>query len=117
MADDQATKRTYPVRLLGRNLAIQTTAPRDEVDAVATFVAGRLEEVRVASRSTDLAEVAMLVALNLASDLLRTQATLADERSRLNRWAADLCTRLDARSHSGHLDATKPADVFTDPLE
>lgn len=117
MADDLGTKRTYPVRLLGRNLAIQTTAPREEVDAVATFVAKRLEEVRVASRSTDLAEVAMLVALNLASDLLRTQATLADERGRLNRWAVDLCTRMDARAPSGHLDATTPTEVFTDPLE
>lgn len=117
MADDPPTKRTYPVRLLGRNLAIQTAAPREEVDAVATFVAQRLEEVRVASRSTDLAELAMLVALNLASDLLRTQATLADERGRLNRWAADLCTRMDARSPAGRLGATTPTEHFTDPLE
>lgn len=96
--DDHRPKRTYPVRLLGRSISIQTTAPREEVETVTSFVASRLEEVRAGSRSTDLAEVAILAALNLASDLLRAQATLAEERARVTKWAAEVCTRMDARS-------------------
>ena len=103
MADEYLIKRTYPVRLLGRSLAIQTTASRDEVDAVAKFVAQRMEEIRVASRSTDAAEVAMLTALNLASDLLRAQAILDDERGRVKKWAIDVCNEMDLRSGPSHL--------------
>lgn len=117
MADERPTKRTYPVRLLGRNLAIQTTAPRDEVDTVASFVAQRLEEVRLSSRSTDVAEVAILAALNLASDLLRVQAMLHDERSRLNRWATDVCARMDARSPVVPRDAREATARAKDSLE
>lgn len=117
VVDEHPVKRTFPVRLLGRHLAIQTTAPREEVDTVASFVAKRLEEVRLASRSTDVAELAMLAAMNLASDLLRIQATLEDERSRLNRWATDLCARMDALSATPRHDANGGTEQATDSLE
>jgi len=103
--DEYLTKRTYPVRLLGRSLTIQTTASRDEVDTVAKLVAKRMEEIRVASRSTDAAEVAMLTALNLAADLLRVQATLEDERGLVKKWATEVCSRMDVRSALARHDA------------
>jgi cell division protein ZapA (FtsZ GTPase activity inhibitor) len=89
------TKRTYPIRVLGRSITVQSTAEREDVEAVAGLVTERMEEARRRSRSTDVAEVAILTALNLAAEFLSLQKILNDERERLRLWADSMCGRLD----------------------
>ncbi len=96
MPGDEAksAKRTYPIRVLGRTLAIQSSADQQHVDAVAGLVSERMGEIRDRFRSADLVEVAILAALNFADDYLRTQDRLEDERQRVSNWAEDMCKRV-----------------------
>ncbi|MFN7950306.1 MAG: cell division protein ZapA [bacterium] len=94
---ESVLKRAYPIRVLGRTLTIQSAAPRESVEAVTSLVIRTMEEIRNRSRSTDVAEIAILTALNLAADYVRVRDDLDEARGQVKEWADAMCDRLDAQ--------------------
>lgn len=90
-----ATKRTFPIRILGRTLSIQSGSDSEYVEAVAALVNERMTQIRERSRSADLVEVAVLAALNLADEYLRAREDLALERAQMARWADHTSRRIE----------------------
>ncbi len=80
-------KRTYPIKVLGRRIGIQSGSDEKYVHRVAAFVNDRVEKVREASRSADPVEVTILAALNIADEYFRSQ----DEGEDLDRRLEELC--------------------------
>ncbi len=88
-------KRTYPLKILGRPISIQSGSGDDHVETVASLVAERMTEIRDRARSADAVDVAILAALNLADDYLRAREQLSEERARVRDWAEGMCKRVD----------------------
>ncbi len=63
-------KTTHLVTVLGREISVRSSAPPEKVQAVETFVNGRLLEIGGALRSGDAQLVLTLALLNTAEELL-----------------------------------------------
>ena len=66
-------KTTHLVTVLGREISVRSSAPPEKVQAVETFVNGRLLEIGGALRSGDAQLVLTLALLNTAEELLELQ--------------------------------------------
>lgn len=91
----EAMKRTYPLKILGRPISVQSGSGEEHVETVADLVAERMTEIRDRARSADAVDVAILAALNLADDYLRARHQLSEERARVRDWAESMCKRVD----------------------
>lgn len=63
-------KKPHAVTVLGRELSVRSSAPAEKVQAVETFVNGRLQEIGSALKSGDAQLVLILALLNTAEELL-----------------------------------------------
>lgn len=89
-------KRTYPIRILGRQIGIQSTEDESYVRRVADLLNDRVDRIRTSSGSADPVEVAVLAALNLADEVVRTTEELRSLDDEVGERAAELCRRIDA---------------------
>lgn len=69
-------KKSHAVSVLGRALSVKSSASPEMVQAVETFVNGRLLEIGSALKSGDAQLVLMLALLNTAEELLEIRSTL-----------------------------------------
>ena len=67
-------KTTHLVTVLGREISVRSSAPPEKVQAVESFVNGRLLEIGGALRSSDAQLVLTLALLNTAEELLELKA-------------------------------------------
>jgi cell division protein ZapA len=63
-------KRTHLVTVLGRELSVRSSAPAEKVQAVESFVNGKLQEIGAALKSGDAQLVLTLALLNTVEELL-----------------------------------------------
>lgn len=89
-------KRTYPIKILGRQIGIQSSANEDYVRRVAGLVADRVDRIREASQSADPVEVAVLAALNLADEYMRSTEEMRALDDELGERTLEMCRRIDA---------------------
>jgi len=78
-------KRSHAVTVLGRKLSVKSSAPAEKVQAVETFVNGRLQEIGSALKSGDAQLVLTLALLNTAEELLEIRSGLEHESDMGNR--------------------------------
>ena len=89
-------KRTYPIKILGRQIGIQSSEQEAYVRRVADLVNDRVDRVRTASGTADPVEVAVLAALNLADEVVRTSEELRSLDDEVAERTNELCRRIDA---------------------
>ena len=61
------------IGILGHEYTIHTRADRAYVEKVASFVASKCQEAQASLRSSSLATIAVLAALNITSDYLQVK--------------------------------------------
>ncbi len=69
-------KTTHLVTVLGRELSVRSSASAEKVQAVESFVNGRLNEIGSALKSGDAQLVLMLALLNTGEELLELRSSL-----------------------------------------
>jgi cell division protein ZapA len=72
-------KKSHAVTVLGRELSVRSSAPSEKVQAVESFVNGRLQEIGSALKSGDAQLVLILALLNTAEELLEIRSLLEKE--------------------------------------
>lgn len=73
------------VGILGQEYTIHTKADREYVEKVAQHVASRCHEAQNRLRSSSLATIALLAALNITSDYLQMKETYEQLVARIER--------------------------------
>lgn len=61
--------RSVKVLVAGQRLAVRTSAQRAYVEELASFVTGKIEELRASSREATTQSLALLAAMNIADEL------------------------------------------------
>lgn len=84
------------VTIRGRQYTVRGEEDADDVEAVARDLDTRLEEVAGRTRTFDEYTVALLTALNLASELRRLRKQMITQLDELDRDAASLSALLEA---------------------
>lgn len=84
------------VTIRGRQYTVRGDESTDDVEAVARDLDQRLEEVAGRTRTFDEYTVALLTALNLASELRRLRKMVIGRLDELDRDAASLGAMLEA---------------------
>ena len=84
------------VTIRGRQYTVRGDESTDDVEAVARDLDHRLEEVAGRTRTFDEYTVALLTALNLASELRRLRKMVITRLDELDRDAASLGAMLEA---------------------
>ena len=84
------------ITIRGRQYTVRGDEPAEEVQAVARDLDARLEEVSSRTRSFDEYTVALLTALNLASELHQLRRRTLSELGEIDRDAAALEAMLQA---------------------
>jgi cell division protein ZapA len=72
-------KKSHAVTVLGRELSVRSSAPPEKVQAVESFVNGRLQEIGSALKSGDAQLVLILALLNTAEELLEIRSAIEKE--------------------------------------
>lgn len=78
-------KTVHSVRVLGREIAVRSSATTKRVQAVESFVNGRLQEIGSALKSGDAQLVLTLALLNTAEEMLELRAARESDQSLDNR--------------------------------
>ena len=78
-------KTVHSVRVLGREIAVRSSATAEKVQAVESFVNGRLQEIGSALKSGDAQLVLTLALLNTAEEMLELRAARESDQSLDNR--------------------------------
>lgn len=68
-----AAKRSVAVRILGQEYRIRSDADEASVQRIASLVDETMAKIRERTRTVDSLDLAILAALNLASDLLQSR--------------------------------------------
>lgn len=76
------------ISVRGRTYTVQSDEDDVDIEEVARFLDGKMAELSSRSRSMDEYTVAMLTALNIASDLHRFQAQVDAELAQLDKELA-----------------------------
>ena len=84
------------ITIRGRQYTVRGDDPADAVEAVARDLDHRLEEVASRTRSFDEYTIALLTALNLASELRRLRREMVGRLDELDRDAASVAAVLEA---------------------
>lgn len=84
------------ITIRGRQYTVRGDDPADDVEAVARDLDQRLEEVASRTRSFDEYTIALLTALNLASELRRLRREMVGRLDELDRDAASVAAVLEA---------------------
>ncbi len=84
------------VTIRGRQYTVKGEGSSDDVEAVARDLDTRLEEVAGRTRTFDEYTVALLTALNLASELRRLRKTVVARLGELDRDAASLSAMIES---------------------
>jgi len=77
------------VEIFGQTYSLRTDADAEHVRRVAELVDQKMRETAGASRSVSTMQIAVLAAMDLASELLHAEATSSD-------WAAEVEGRFDS---------------------
>lgn len=93
-------KRSVAVTIAGQRFSLKSDADESYVQLLAETVDGRVRELQKRSRQAGLQEAAVLVALQLADDLLRERRRRADLRRKVREQAHRLLEQLPPRSVS-----------------
>lgn len=80
-------KKNYNINILGQELSVLSDADDEHVGEVIQLVNGKMEEVLKSANNLKALDVAILVALNVAEDLLKLRG--------VNK---ELCDQLESRS-------------------
>lgn len=98
----RATCRAYEafmqvrITVRGRQYTVRSDESEEDIAAVAAELDRRMEDVAGRARSMDEYTVAMLTALNLASDLHRLRRQVADRLEDMDRDAASVAALLES---------------------
>ncbi|GAB4266019.1 MAG: hypothetical protein Kow0092_18710 [Deferrisomatales bacterium] len=79
----------YQVEIFGQVYSLRADADEDHVRKVAALVDEKMREVAANSRSVSTAQIAVLAALDLASEVLQSQAAT-------ERFGAEVASRSEA---------------------
>ena len=69
-------KNVVELSILGQKLAIQSTESEEHVRGVESYLAEKIEEVRGGTKAVATLDLALIVALNVAGELIKTRQTL-----------------------------------------
>jgi cell division protein ZapA len=83
-------KTAHSVRVLGREISVRSSAPAEKVQAVETFVNGRLQDIGGALKSGDAQLVLTLALLNTAEELLELRVARESDTALDSRLAGIL---------------------------
>ncbi len=84
------------ITVRGRQYTVRSDESEEDIAAVAAELDRRMEDVAGRARSMDEYTVAMLTALNLASDLHRLRRQVADRLEDMDRDAASVAALLES---------------------
>lgn len=84
------------ITIRGRQYTVRSDESEVDIEAVATDLDRRMSEVASRMRTVDEYTVAMLTALNLASDLRRLRQRVATRLEELDRDAASVAALLES---------------------
>jgi len=84
----------YQVEIFGQSYALRADADEQHVRRVAEFVDQKMREVAAASRSVSTLQIAVLAALDIASEFLRGQAAAARWSTEVETRSADMVRRI-----------------------
>jgi cell division protein ZapA len=84
------------ITIRGRQYTVRGDEAAEDIEAVARDLDHRLEEVAGRTRSFDEYTIALLTALNLASELQRLRREVVDRLGELDREAASVAAVLEA---------------------
>lgn len=93
-------KRSVAVTIAGQRFSLKSDADESYVQLLAETVDGRVRELQKRSRQAGLQEAAVLVALQLADDLMRERRRRADLRRKVREQAERLLGELPEGSVS-----------------
>ena len=96
------------IEILGRRYALQSDRDPAHVQSVAAFVDEQLRQVGNSSPSGVTREDAILVALNIASELALVKQKSEDLAQSLDRRLASLVTLIDHTAESRDVGTTPP---------
>jgi cell division protein ZapA (FtsZ GTPase activity inhibitor) len=90
------------ITIRGRQYTVRSDEPEEDIEAVARFVDEKMSEI--SRRSFDEYTVALLTALNIASEYYRFRRIIADRLDGLDREAAAISAVLDAALPGGDVE-------------
>jgi len=85
-------KTSHAVTVLGRELSVRSSAPGARVEAVETFVNGKLQEIGSALKNGDAQLVLTLALLNISEELLELRSRHEQDDTVGSRIAAMIAT-------------------------
>jgi len=95
----------YRVEIFGQTYGLRSQAAEEHVQRVARLVDARMREVAAQTRSVATVQIAVLAALELASDLLDEQENQRRLLECVESRCAELVRRIDSRVPEAHPDA------------
>jgi cell division protein ZapA len=88
-------KRSVTVEVAGHKLTLRTDADQRYLDTLAAFVNDKIAEVKTSTRTFSTHALAILAALNIADELLRSREKHADLRRRVREKAVRISELLE----------------------
>ena len=85
----------YDVEIFGQNYALRVDADEEHVRKVAELVDLKMREVAAASQSVSTLQIAVLAALDVASEFLQTQSASEQFTTVVEARSATMARRLD----------------------
>lgn len=89
-------KRSVSVRIAGEEHVIRASAEPDYTRRCASYVDGRIMEIRDKAGLLESHKAAILAALSITDELLQTQKELRRLRAEVSQQAGELARRLEA---------------------
>ncbi|GAB6064095.1 hypothetical protein JCM30394_28260 [Deferrisoma palaeochoriense] len=95
----------HRVEIFGQAYGLRSEAPEEHVQKVARLVDARMREVAAHTRSVATVQIAVLAALDLASDLLEEQENRRKLLETVESRCAEMIRRIDSRVPQASPDA------------
>lgn len=111
-----SNRRSLQIELFGYTLTVVSDAPDSHVDELVSLIEARLAPIQKSAPHAPPVEIALLGALNIAEDLLQTQAELTVLRAEVQARGDSLKRRLDALEVDLGLRAAPKAAPSEAPL-
>ncbi len=89
------TQRVLEMEILGQKIAVKSDEDEQYIKAVESFLNHKVEEVKTNSKAVSTLDLALLAALNVTGELIKTKETLETQEKRFEELTQLIDRRLE----------------------
>ncbi|MEE9543357.1 MAG: cell division protein ZapA [Thermodesulfobacteriota bacterium] len=90
-----STQRVLEMEILGQKIAIKSDEDEEYIKAVETYLNNKVVEVKSNSKAVSTLDLALLAALNVTGELIKTKETLESQEKRFEELTQLIDRRLE----------------------